>query len=105
MLPPVLSDRGTKRTAAPPPPARKFRSMVEVMRDSKQVDPVTSEGYSEVRCEQCRLGDSESELVLCDGCDKGFHIYCLRPIVVRVPTGSWFCPGCQDSKPLKSKRW
>ncbi|KAF3337281.1 putative Histone-lysine N-methyltransferase ATXR5 isoform X1 [Carex littledalei] len=101
MLPPVLSDRGTKRTAAPPPPARKFRSMVEVMRDSKQVDPVTSEGYSEVRCEQCRLGDSESELVLCDGCDKGFHIYCLRPIVVRVPTGSWFCPGCQDSKPLK----
>jgi [histone H3]-lysine27 N-methyltransferase len=78
--------------------------MEEVMRDAKRVEPVTRESYSEVRCEQCRLGDSESELVLCDGCDKGFHIYCLRPIVVRVPTGSWFCPECQDSKPLKSKR-
>ncbi|KAJ4757552.1 Histone-lysine N-methyltransferase [Rhynchospora pubera] len=100
MPPPVMSDRGTKRTAAPPPPARRFRSMEEVMRDAKRVDPLTREGYSEVRCEQCRLGDGENELVLCDGCDKGFHIYCLRPIVVRVPTGSWFCPECQDSKPL-----
>jgi hypothetical protein len=30
-------------------------------------------------------------------CDKGFHIYCLRPKLSRVPRGAWRCPDC-DAK-------
>uniref|UniRef100_A0A7N0RED1 [histone H3]-lysine(27) N-methyltransferase n=1 Tax=Kalanchoe fedtschenkoi TaxID=63787 RepID=A0A7N0RED1_KALFE len=48
-------------------------------------------------CESCGSGDSPAELLLCDKCDRGYHMFCLRPILVSVPRGSWFCPPC--SKP------
>ncbi|KAJ3683129.1 hypothetical protein LUZ60_013356 [Juncus effusus] len=92
-----------KRTAAPPP-AKRLRSMADVMSEAKRVDPVEDDVESEseeLKCEQCELGDNESDLVLCDGCDKGFHLFCLRPILFRVPTGRWFCPSCTASRPLK----
>ncbi|XP_040377280.1 histone-lysine N-methyltransferase ATXR6-like [Oryza brachyantha] len=48
----------------------------------------------DVRCEACGSGESAAELLLCDGCDRGLHIFCLRPILPRVPAGDWFCPSC-----------
>jgi len=30
-------------------------------------------------------------LILCDGCDDGYHIYCCEPTLKRVPSGEWFC--------------
>jgi hypothetical protein len=48
----------------------------------------------DVRCEACGSGDGADELLLCDGCDRGLHIFCLRPILPRVPAGDWFCPSC-----------
>ncbi|GAU33349.1 hypothetical protein TSUD_166140 [Trifolium subterraneum] len=32
-------------------------------------------------CEQCGFGDQPKELMLCDKCDNGFHMKCVRPIV------------------------
>jgi len=54
--------------------------------------------YSDVYCEKCGSGESPGELLLCDKCDKGFHLFCLRPILVAVPKGSWFCPSCSKQK-------
>ncbi|XP_011024874.1 PREDICTED: histone-lysine N-methyltransferase ATXR6-like isoform X2 [Populus euphratica] len=54
--------------------------------------------YSDVYCEKCGSGESPGELLLCDNCDKGFHLFCLRPILVAVPKGSWFCPSCSKQK-------
>ncbi|GLJ55843.1 hypothetical protein SUGI_1199130 [Cryptomeria japonica] len=51
-------------------------------------------------CQECGRGDCESEMLLCDKCDKGYHMYCLRPVVVRIPADSWFCPSCKRS-PIK----
>ncbi|CAM0947456.1 unnamed protein product [Alopecurus aequalis] len=48
----------------------------------------------DVRCEACGSGNDAKELLLCDGCDRGLHIFCLRPILPRVPAGDWFCPSC-----------
>ena len=31
---------------------------------------------TKVFCSECRRGDNESLLLLCDGCDKGRHTYC-----------------------------
>lgn len=45
-------------------------------------------------CEVCRQGDREDIMLLCDGCDCGFHMDCLTPILVEVPAGDWFCPTC-----------
>ncbi|KAH7680709.1 Histone-lysine N-methyltransferase protein [Dioscorea alata] len=91
-----------KRTAAPPPvmKARRYRSMVDIMRKTTSVAGVTGEYYSDLRCEQCRSGEREEELLLCDRCDRGYHLACLRPIVVRVPTGPWFCPTCAEDRPM-----
>jgi hypothetical protein len=33
----------------------------------------------------------------CDGCDKGFHIFCLCPVLVTLPLGDWFCPLCSPA--------
>ncbi|KAJ3693968.1 hypothetical protein LUZ60_009448 [Juncus effusus] len=47
-----------------------------------------------IACSNCGSGESEAELLLCDGCDAGYHTFCLRPILPRVPSGSWSCPSC-----------
>ncbi|KAL1021451.1 hypothetical protein UPYG_G00013410 [Umbra pygmaea] len=47
-----------------------------------------------VTCQVCRKGDNDECLLLCDGCDRGCHMYCLRPKVTQVPEGDWFCPTC-----------
>uniref|UniRef100_A0A0D9VBJ4 [histone H3]-lysine(27) N-methyltransferase n=1 Tax=Leersia perrieri TaxID=77586 RepID=A0A0D9VBJ4_9ORYZ len=57
----------------------------------------------DVRCEACGSGDSAAELLLCDGCDRGLHIFCLRPILPRVPSGDWFCPSCSSSSSPSKK--
>ena len=45
-------------------------------------------------CQLCHLGDNESDLLLCDGCDKGYHTYCFKPELTNVPEGDWYCYEC-----------
>lgn len=45
-------------------------------------------------CQVCKKGDNDECLLLCDGCDRGCHMYCLRPKLTQVPEGDWFCPHC-----------
>ncbi|XP_021760679.1 histone-lysine N-methyltransferase ATXR6 [Chenopodium quinoa] len=57
--------------------------------------------FEDVSCEECGSGKNAPDLLLCDGCDKGYHLFCLKPILVAVPKGSWFCPLCSGGKKLK----
>lgn len=41
----------------------------------------------ETFCEMCGSGDREDRLLLCDGCDLGYHLECLVPALVDVPIG------------------
>lgn len=34
------------------------------------------------------------QLVVCDVCDRGFHLPCIRPKLERVPAGTWLCEDC-----------
>lgn len=45
-------------------------------------------------CELCQGGHHEDEIILCDKCDKGFHMSCLTPPMEHVPDGDWVCPLC-----------
>ncbi|GFS02191.1 bromodomain adjacent to zinc finger domain protein 2B [Elysia marginata] len=47
-----------------------------------------------VTCQICRKDDNEAELLLCDGCDKGYHTYCFRPQMQDIPEGDWYCFEC-----------
>eukprot|EP01052_Picozoa_sp_SAG31_P024778 SAG31_NODE_2131_length_6375_cov_5.937540_2_plen_81_part_00 len=40
-------------------------------------------------------------MLLCDGCDCGYHIYCLRPKMETIPRGKWFCTACKSRKDSK----
>uniref|UniRef100_A0A8C9RKB8 Bromodomain adjacent to zinc finger domain, 2A n=1 Tax=Scleropages formosus TaxID=113540 RepID=A0A8C9RKB8_SCLFO len=51
-----------------------------------------------VTCLVCKKGDNDEYLLLCDGCDRGCHMYCLRPKVTQVPDGDWFCPVCTSKE-------
>ncbi|VEN39205.1 unnamed protein product [Callosobruchus maculatus] len=53
-------------------------------------------------CEICGSRDNEDRMLLCDGCDQGFHMYCLEPPLDSVPEGAWYCPGCQSGIHLLS---
>ncbi|NXL84052.1 PHRF1 protein, partial [Alectura lathami] len=45
-------------------------------------------------CEVCGRSDREDRLLLCDGCDAGYHMECLNPPLSEVPVDEWFCPAC-----------
>ncbi|XP_006835417.1 PREDICTED: bromodomain adjacent to zinc finger domain protein 1A isoform X2 [Chrysochloris asiatica] len=68
---------------------------------------IWSKSILNARCKICRKkGDAES-MVLCDGCDRGHHTYCVRPKLKTVPEGDWFCPECrpkQRSRRLSSRQ-
>lgn len=34
-------------------------------------------------------------MLLCDGCDLGCHIACMRPALPAVPAGDWLCWHCE----------
>ena len=36
----------------------------------------------------------QDQLLFCDDCDRGYHMYCLKPPLHEPPEGSWSCHLC-----------
>ncbi|XP_031626416.1 PHD and RING finger domain-containing protein 1 isoform X2 [Contarinia nasturtii] len=49
-------------------------------------------------CEICNQSDREDIMLLCDGCDAGYHMDCLIPPLTEIPDGSWYCDNCFASE-------
>ncbi|GIL98109.1 hypothetical protein Vretimale_3570, partial [Volvox reticuliferus] len=64
--------------------------------------PITPSGndLSTLVCELCRGGHQEDQILLCDRCDRGFHLFCLSPPLAAVPEGEWLCPQCSSGRRL-----
>ncbi|KAJ3157751.1 hypothetical protein HDU89_000129 [Geranomyces variabilis] len=45
-------------------------------------------------CEICGGGENDEQMLLCDGCNRGYHLYCFDPPMVAIPNTDWFCPDC-----------
>ncbi|KAM4742300.1 remodeling and spacing factor 1 isoform 2-T3 [Anableps anableps] len=50
---------------------------------------------TEDACTHCGLPNHPELILLCDSCDRGYHTACLRPPLMLIPDGEWFCPPCQ----------
>ncbi|KAL7106863.1 hypothetical protein ACP275_06G019200 [Erythranthe tilingii] len=87
-----------KRTQALKPVSSKVESRKRFK--SKRKEEEEAEDYSDLCCEKCGSGQHPADLLLCDECDRGFHLFCLRPVLVAVPKGRWFCPSCSNHKNL-----
>ena len=59
--------------------------------------------YDDLLCKICKKGDGDSEMLICDECDEGFHMYCLCPILIKVPKGKWFCKFCSRKDKIIGK--
>ena len=54
-------------------------------------------------CDVCNSNTDADQMLVCDGCSAEYHIYCLRPKLVAVPDGDWFCPPCTVLQRLRSR--
>ncbi|KAL2610474.1 hypothetical protein R1flu_029047 [Riccia fluitans] len=95
----VESDRAEDRSSvsggvdglANPVPSRKRRKL-----EKFSVPEVV--GRNDQICEQCRSGAHALKMLLCDRCDRGWHLYCLSPPLSSVPVGNWYCLDCIGSE-------
>ena len=79
----------------------RFYQAVKGSRDerTKELTPegASPDGFANMRltCEVCHSGLDDVHMLICDGCDKLFHLFCLDPPLKQVPDGDWFCNECQ----------
>jgi len=57
------------------------------------IDPSCAQELDDRPCTGCGLPDPE-QFIFCDGCDAGWHLYCLHPPLDHVPEGVWLCRNC-----------
>jgi hypothetical protein len=50
-------------------------------------------------CRKCFGKHDSANILVCDGCDEEWHLYCLTPPLLSVPTTSqWHCSKCKTKK-------
>ncbi|KAK0551792.1 hypothetical protein OC844_006522 [Tilletia horrida] len=58
------------------------------------IELLTTQGAEEQMCEICLRGDNGTSMLLCDDCNRGYHMFCLDPPLTTIPKSQWFCPPC-----------
>lgn len=60
--------------------------------------PTLSRPYKDHPCAICFMPHQENSMLLCDLCNRGFHLHCLN--LLRIPNGKWYCQSCSLTNPL-----
>ncbi|KAF9950865.1 hypothetical protein BGZ72_007548 [Mortierella alpina] len=45
-------------------------------------------------CELCHTENDLDKMLICDGCELGYHTYCLKPPLQNIPKTDWYCSKC-----------
>lgn len=62
--------------------------------DTMSSDDGDEDESDEEGCLVCTQSNNPTKMILCDSCDKPFHISCLSPPLTLVPKGEWICNNC-----------
>ncbi|XP_034542513.1 PHD and RING finger domain-containing protein 1 isoform X2 [Notolabrus celidotus] len=74
----------------------KVKKVITVQKPVKEgQEEIINVDFEQTNCEVCGGSDREDRLLLCDGCDAGYHMECLTPPIDSVPVEEWFCPECE----------
>jgi len=65
---------------------------------------IWSKSIMNTKCRICRRKTDPENMLLCDGCDRGHHLYCLKPKLKNVPKGDWFCAECKPKERIRSPK-
>lgn len=60
--------------------------------------PLGELAFNTLLCDVCGKGEDEDSIIICDKCNRGFHLYCLKPILPSVPSGEWLCDTCRENR-------
>ncbi|XP_011158160.2 uncharacterized protein LOC105194767 isoform X2 [Solenopsis invicta] len=66
-------------------------------RTAQKAQNEVEEAEDEYACQKCGKADHPEWILLCDSCDKGWHCSCLKPALMLIPEGDWFCPPCEHT--------
>uniref|UniRef100_A0A2P2JXH6 Uncharacterized protein LOC105113992 isoform X1 n=1 Tax=Rhizophora mucronata TaxID=61149 RepID=A0A2P2JXH6_RHIMU len=53
-----------------------------------------NDGSTSNSCEICGDVGNILEMLLCDNCEKAFHVLCCNPKIKALPIDEWFCQPC-----------
>ncbi|KAL3285826.1 hypothetical protein HHI36_000348 [Cryptolaemus montrouzieri] len=56
------------------------------------------------KCKICRRQKDSENMLLCDSCNLGHHLYCLKPKLTSIPKGDWFCDRCMVAKDKEQRK-
>ncbi|XP_053543308.1 autoimmune regulator isoform X1 [Ictalurus punctatus] len=66
-------------------------------------NPLRSANNVEHNDDECAVCKDGGELICCDGCPRAFHLTCLVPPLISIPSGSWRCRLCSGSRVMAEK--
>jgi len=59
------------------------------------VKRLSARTQEDIACEVCSKSTDGAHMLLCNGCDLGYHTRCLDPpLHGAVPAATWHCPDC-----------
>lgn len=68
------------------------RSLIAASRASnRSPEAVNGNKHEGSGCRVCGVDDDHAKLLICEGCNGEYHIYCLTPPLKEVPKEDWFC--------------
>lgn len=60
---------------------------------------------ADIKCERCKSPHDAATMLLCDGCDKGFHKKCIGMSRMPAKAHGWYCHHCLTPGMRISKYW
>ena len=59
----------------------------------------TADAISREPCSVCGEAEGYSHIVICDACERPYHLQCLSPPRSVVPDGAWYFHLCDEGSP------